>query len=81
MKFKYNKIDYEYIIASDVQRDGIGVELWLEPAPTGHLLAEVFRNDSKKKIEVTLYEKDFDFILLEKTISYFKQEITQEYQD
>jgi len=60
------------VVASDVNtRDGIGVEIYLGD----ELLVEIFRDDTKKSREVTLYKKDVPLELLEESISIFKKEI------
>ncbi|MBP7451592.1 MAG: hypothetical protein KA914_02225 [Ottowia sp.] len=70
--------DLKVIVASDVgTRDGIGVEIHLR----GKLLIEVFRDDTKKTREVTLYEKDLALEVVEEAISIFKREIPWEFQD
>ncbi|WP_444910214.1 hypothetical protein [Microbulbifer sp. TRSA005] len=78
MSIEFPKIE-KYIIASDVggDRDGIGVEVY-----TGKdMVLEVFRDDSKKTREVTLYKKDLDLELIEQTIALFKKEIPWDFQD
>ncbi|USD20437.1 hypothetical protein [Microbulbifer variabilis] len=78
MSKEFPKIE-KYIIASDVgsDRDGIGVEVY-----TGKdMVLEVFRDDSKKTREVTLYKKDLDLELVEQTIALFKKEIPWDFQD
>lgn len=67
-----------WIIASDVSdRDGIGVELWID----GDFVLEIFRDDTKKLREVTLYKKDVPLEFLEETIVKFKQEIPWDFLD
>jgi len=67
-----------YIVASDVSgRDGIGVEIY-----SGEdMLLEVFRDDTKKTREVTLYQKDLDLDLVEQAIALFKKDIPWEFLD
>ncbi|TLM73370.1 hypothetical protein FDY93_19085 [Microbulbifer harenosus] len=67
-----------YIIASDVgDRDGIGIEIY----SGNDMLLEVFRDDSKKVREVTLYRENLDLDLIEESIELFKREIPWEFQD
>jgi hypothetical protein len=67
-----------YTIASDVgDRDGIGVEYYCH----GKMIMEIFRDDTKKTREVTLYEKELPLALVEKAIKIFKQEIPEEFED
>ena len=62
-----------YDVQSDVSgdRDGIGVEVY----EGDEILLEIFRDDSKKKREVTLYQKDLPLDLIEQSIQLFKKEI------
>ena len=62
-----------YAIQSDVSgdRDGIGVEIY----ERDELLLEIFRDDSKMKREITLYQKDLSLDLVEQPIALFKKEI------
>ena len=62
-----------YAIQNDVSgdRDGIGIEI-LEG---DEILLEIFRDDTKRTREVTLYNKDFPLELIEQSIQLFKKEI------
>ena len=62
-----------YAIQSDVSgdRDGIGIEI-LEG---NVILLEIFRDDTKKTREVTLYKKDLPLELIEQSIQLFRREI------
>lgn len=68
----------QYTIASDVsaERDGIGIEIYQD----NQLLLEVFRDDRKKRREVTLYQPALDLELVEQAIALFKQEIPWDFQ-
>lgn len=67
-----------WVIASDVgSRDGIGVELWLDD----QIVLEIFRDDTKKSREATLFQKDVPLALLEESIARFKKEIPWEFLD
>jgi hypothetical protein len=62
----------EWVIVSDVSsRDGIGVELLVN----NEMILEIFRDDSKKTREVTLYKKEISLSLVEEAIAKFKKEI------
>jgi hypothetical protein len=77
MDNSFSKIE-NYIVASDVSnRDGIGVEIYSGK----ELLLEVFRDDTKKTREVTLYKKNLNLELVEKAITLFKKEIPWKFQD
>lgn len=66
-----------YIVASDVQRDGIGVEIYID----GKMIAEVFRADTDKTRTVTLLEKQISLELLERSIAIFRKEIPWDFID
>lgn len=74
---EHSKLE-KFIIASDVggSRDGIGIEVY----SGSEILMEVFRDDTQKTREVTLYKKDLDLELVEQAIALFKQEIPWEFQ-
>jgi hypothetical protein len=77
MNIDFSKIE-KYVIASDVgSRDGIGVEIYSGET----MLLEIFRDDTKKKMEVTLYQKELDLELVEQAIALFKKEIPSEYEE
>lgn len=66
------------VVASDVSdRDGIGVEIYLGD----DLVLEIFRDDTKKSREVTLYKKDVPLSVVEESIAIFKREIPWEFID
>lgn len=71
-----NKLSWT--IASDVgDRDGIGIELEID----GEMVLEIFRDDTKKTREVTLFRKDVPLTLVEEAIAMFKKEIPWGFQD
>ena len=73
-----NDQDIEFVVASDVsERDGIGVEIY----KSGEMILEIFRDDTKREREVTLYKKDVPLSLVEKSIEIFKREIPWEFID
>ena len=60
------------MVASDVNtRDGIGVEIY----QGDELIIEIFRDDTKKSREVTLYIRDVPLEFIEESISIFKNKI------
>jgi hypothetical protein len=68
----------EWVIASDVStRDGIGVELLVND----EMILEIFRDDSNKTREVTLYKKEISLSLVEEAIAKFKKEIPWDFLD
>lgn len=64
------------VVASDVSdRDGIGVEIYIGD----DLALEIFRDDTKKSREVTLYKKDVPLSVVEESIAIFKRKIPWEF--
>ena len=73
---KLNNSNLKFVVASDVSnRDGVGIEVYLD----NELILEIFRDDSKRKREVTLYKKDLDLDVIERSIEKFKNEIQWEF--
>ena len=69
---------YLKVIASDTgARDGIGVEIYAG----NNMVMEIFRDDTKKKREVTLFQDELDLELVEQAITLFKEEIPEDFQD
>jgi hypothetical protein len=63
---------YQVIVASDVlERDGIGVEIYDDD----EMIAEVFRDDTKKTRTVWLKHDRMPLEAIEKIIAIFKKEI------
>jgi len=61
-----------YVVASDVsQRDGIGIEVYLD----GELILELLRDDTRHTREVTAYRRDIPLEIVEQAIARFKKEI------
>lgn len=64
--------EIKVVVASDVHdRDGIGVEIYLND----ELTLEIFRDDTKKSREVSLYKKYVPLSVVEESIAIFKREI------
>ena len=64
------------VIASDVAtRDGIGVEIYRNDK----LVVEIFRDDSRRTREVTIYPEPISLELIEESIQIFKKEIAWEF--
>jgi len=65
-------------ITSDISgRDGIGIEVYRDH----ELVLEIFRDDTRRTREVTLYKKDVDLVLIEESIEIFKKDIPWEFLD
>ena len=64
------------VVASDVcDRDGIGLEIYLDD----ELVLEIFRDDTKRSREVTLFKKDVSLNVIEESIAIFKRQIPWEF--
>ncbi|MFC7445614.1 hypothetical protein [Mesoflavibacter profundi] len=64
------------IIASDVnERDGIGVEIYRNDK----LIAEIFRDDTKKTRTIRVFKENISLELMEECIQTFKKEIPWEF--
>jgi len=64
------------IIASDVnERDGIGVEIYRND----ELIAEIFRDDTKKTRTIRVFKEKICLDLMEECIQAFKKEIPWEF--
>ena len=73
---KLNNSNLKFVVASDVSNgNGVGIEVYLD----NELILEIFRDDSKRKREVTLYKKDLDLDVIERSIEKFKNEIQWEF--
>ena len=79
MKLTIDKKEYELIIASDVIRDGIGLEIWEKSSNS--MIVEIFRNDSKRQIEFFSEKADVPLDLIEESIEIFNQKIGRDVQD
>ncbi|ADJ64956.1 hypothetical protein G5B88_17575 [Herbaspirillum seropedicae] len=65
-------MEYRFQIASDVIRDGLGVEL---VDPIGKVLAEVFRCDADHSLTVSLFIDELPFSLIEKLVLMARTEL------
>lgn len=72
-------IKYEFIVASDVQRDGLGIELW--DYPRTEILAEIFRNDAKKCLEFYTDKKGVPLEAIEELIRMFDIHVGRTFQN
>ncbi len=77
MRFTVDNITYELITASDIIRDGLGIELW--NINEKRMLIEIFRNDSKKKIEFYSEKVDLPFEVIEKLQNVFDLKIGRKF--
>jgi hypothetical protein len=65
-------MEYRFQIASDVIRDGLGLEL---VDPIGKVLAEVFRCDADHSLKVSLFTDELPFPLMEKLVLMARSEL------
>ncbi|MEP3836626.1 MULTISPECIES: hypothetical protein [Flavobacteriaceae] len=73
MKLKKDKI----IIASDVKRDGIGIEVYRDDK----MVVEIFRSDGDKTRTIKIFKEDISLQLMEESIATFKKEIPWDFID
>lgn len=67
-----DKYRIEIQIASDVnERDGIGIEFYID----NKLIIEIFRDDTRKTREITVYDEKIPFEIMEYAMTEFKKEI------
>ncbi len=65
------------IVASDIERDGIGVEIY----ENDELVIEIFREDTNRRRTVRVLKKNVSLELMEKSIEIFKREIPNDFID
>ncbi len=79
MDFIIDNVTYELITASDVIRDGLGIELWNKDKH--EMIAEIFRNDNLRKIEFFSVECVLPFEVIEIFVAAFEKNVGRLYQD
>jgi hypothetical protein len=57
--------EYSQIVASDIDRDGLGLELW----EGKEQIAEIFRSDREQQLKISLWKQDLPVELIEKLIA------------
>ena len=62
---------FSRIVASDVIRDGTGVELWQDEEHVG----EVFQSDRDKTVTVTLWKQDLPLDVVADWITFAKEQL------
>lgn len=65
-------MEYHYLLASDVERNGLGVEM---NSANGTLVAEVFRCDADNSVTVTLFAEALPFAHIEKLVRMARTEL------
>ena len=76
-----NGREFTFQVASDIERDGIGVELNELKNGNNIFVAEIFRNDSKKEIQFTSMEAELPYDVILKLQQVFEAEIPKSYQE
>lgn len=74
-----NGISYEFVVASDVQRDGLGIELW--DSPQTKILGEIFRNDANRSIDFYIDKAGLPLEIIEELIKRFNLRVGRVFQD
>jgi hypothetical protein len=70
-------MEYRLQIASDVIRDGLGIELI---NATNHVCAEVFRCDADNTLKISLFAEDLPFVQVENLVLIARKELSR-YED
>lgn len=78
MELKIDNKDYKLIIANDVFRDGIGLEIW--DTETDKMIIEIFRADSDQRIDFFTEKVTVPIELIEKSLEIFNKRIGKEFQ-
>jgi hypothetical protein len=65
-------MEYRFQVASDVRRDGLGVEL---TDAVGNVLAEVFRCDADNSLMVSLFSEELPFAQIEALVLMAREEL------
>lgn len=65
------------VIASDVKRDGIGIEVYRD----NEMVVEIFRSDCDKTRTIKIFKEDISLQLMEESIATFKKEIPWDFID
>ena len=73
MEFKKDRV----IVASDVERDGIGIEVYRND----EMVVEIFRSDSAKTRTISVFKESISLELMEESVAIFKKEIPWDYID
>lgn len=79
MEFAVDKKTYELIVASDIERNGVGVELW--DKDNNEMLVEIFRNDNLKQIQFFSTGCFIPFEVIEKLAREFEESVGRKFQD
>jgi hypothetical protein len=78
MNFKVGNRTYEIIRATDVDRDGIGIELW--DRDRDKLIMEVFRHDDKKELIFSCDKGEIPLEVVDRFLKEFEERVGREFQ-
>jgi len=76
-----NGREFTFQVASDIERDGIGVELNEFKNGKDVFVAEIFRNDSKKEVQFISTKAELPYDVILKLQQVFEAEIPKDYQE
>ncbi|ANH36447.1 hypothetical protein ACNRD9_04440 [Ralstonia pseudosolanacearum] len=65
-------MEFRLQVASDVRRDGLGLELLND---SGEVVAEVFRCDANNSLEVSLFDSGLPFVEVERLFTIARTEL------
>ncbi|MFZ5960852.1 hypothetical protein ACOXVJ_25400 [Pseudomonas knackmussii] len=68
-------MEYKFQIASDVLRDGIGVELIQVTDSARTVIAEVFRCDAENTLQISLFSESAPFVQIERLVLMARKEL------
>ena len=71
-----NNIAYEFTRGSDVQRDGMYLEVSVKTSGSLRQLAEVFYSDATGEFSVSCYEQDVPLVVIEELIRLARQSLS-----
>lgn len=66
---------YEGVIGSDLERDGMFLEISKAPYNASELILEIFYSDLNNKLSVTLFSESVDLELMEEAIKIAKHRL------
>lgn len=79
MNFQIDNRTYEIIRATDVDRDGIGIELW--DRDNQKLILEIFRHDDKKKLTFSCDTDNIPLEVVDWFLREFEERVGREFQE
>jgi hypothetical protein len=68
-------IEYSFVVASDVHRDGLGLECYRVCGETKEQVLEVFRCDSQQQYFFTQFVQDLPLELIEYIVGISRKEL------